>query len=369
MDFEQEHFRTNRMYFLRPQIHRFPQSWSHIFTRTSNAAGGNTAWLVIPRPVPALAWRRTSLSAWATIPCVSFWSNYRPRSTVPAYTHANFSPKRPWRPVRKRTSSPQSRHSCPAVSQSASPAHCRCIVSPWSSKVFSLVLLNPFLLLTVFYLSQTWKKTTLEFVMDIIKTHQVQLFLFFFTVHQLNKFLNEKSQSKSNTIKEYNLRPLIWKNRHEVLACFQTSKWPSSKIVTICQLYSFNQAINDYINTWSSSPTKKRSRIRSHKQQIFFIESPEIGDWLSLSSGYFNSILKDTLYREQVGRVWKWVILTCVGSKPFPDLPSTIYFRTLAAFDYFFSYFDLIIYPPAILPSSQNREKAQREWQFWLEGK
>ena len=127
----------------------FFQSWSHIFTRTSNAAGGNTAWLVIPRPVPALAWHRTSLSAWATIPCVSFWNNYRPRSTVPACMHANFSPKRPWRPVRKKTWSPQSRHSCPAVSQSASTARCRCIVSPWSSKVFSLVLFNPLLSLTV----------------------------------------------------------------------------------------------------------------------------------------------------------------------------------------------------------------------------
>ena len=40
-------------------------------------------------------------------------------------------------------------------------------------------------------------------------------------------------------------------------------------------------------------------------------------DWISLSSGYHNFILKDTLYREQVGRVWKWVILICLGSKPF----------------------------------------------------
>ena len=29
------------------------------------------------------------------------------------------------------------------------------------------------------------------------------------------------------------------------------------------------------------------------------------------------SLLRDTLYREEEGRVWKWVILICVGSKPF----------------------------------------------------
>ena len=52
-----------------------------------------------------------------------------------------------------------------------------------------------------------------------------------------------------------------------------------------------------------------------------------------------------------------------------PDLPSRIFFCTLAAFDYFFSYFNSIIYPPAILPCSQDWEKAHREWQFWLEGK
>ena len=40
--------------------------------------------------------------------------------------------------------------------------------------------------------------------------------------------------------------------------------------------------------------------------------------------------------------------------KAIPDLPSRISFYKLAAFDYFFSYFNLIIYPPAILPSSQN---------------
>ena len=43
--------------------------------------------------------------------------------------------------------------------------------------------------------------------------------------------------------------------------------------------------------------------------------------------------------------------------KAIPDLPSRIVFYTLAAFDYFFSFFNLIIYPPAILPSSQNLEK------------
>ena len=33
------------------------------------------------------------------------------------------------------------------------------------------------------------------------------------------------------------------------------------------------------------------------------------------------------------------------------------------------SYFNLILYPPAILPCSQSWEKARREWQFWLEEK
>ena len=34
-----------------------------------------------------------------------------------------------------------------------------------------------------------------------------------------------------------------------------------------------------------------------------FIELPKIKDWISLSSGYHNFILKETLYREQEGRV------------------------------------------------------------------
>ena len=45
------------------------------------------------------------------------------------------------------------------------------------------------------------------------------------------------------------------------------------------------------------------------------------------------------------------------------------FFYTLVALDYFFFYFNLIIYPPAMLPCSQNRKKARREWQVWLEGK
>ena len=49
-----------------------------------------------------------------------------------------------------------------------------------------------------------------------------------------------------------------------------------------------------------------------------------------------------------------------------PDQKFLLYIRV---FDYFFSYFDLIIYPPAILPCSQNWEKALREWQFRLEEK
>ena len=84
-----------------------------------------------------------------------------------------------------------------------------------------------------------------------------------------------------------------------------------------CQLHSFNQAINDCIIAWSHSSTKKHARIGSYQQQISFIALAMIEDWISLSSGYHNSILKDMLYREQVGRVWKWVILICVGSKPF----------------------------------------------------
>ena len=71
-------------------------------------------------------------------------------------------------------------------------------------------------------------------------------------------------------------------------------------------------------------------------------------------------ILKDTLYREKVGRVWKWVVLIRVGSKPFLTCFRQFFFYTLAALDYFFSYFNLIIYPPAILPCSQNWEKAHR---------
>ena len=99
-----------------------------------------------------------------------------------------------------------------------------------------------------------------------------------------------------------------------------------------------------------------------------FIESSKTEDWINFSSGHHNSVLEDTLNREQVGRVWKWVILICVGSNAFLTCLQD-FFYTLAAFDYFFSYFNLIIYPPAILPCSQNWEKAHREWQFWLKGK
>ena len=55
--------------------------------------------------------------------------------------------------------------------------------------------------------------------------------------------------------------------------------------------------------------------------------------------------------------------------KAIPDLPSTIFFYTLAAFDYFFSYFDLIIYPPAILPSSQiwKKKHAKKDSFDWRE--
>ena len=40
--------------------------------------------------------------------------------------------------------------------------------------------------------------------------------------------------------------------------------------------------------------------------------------------------------------------------KAIPDLPSTIFFYALAIFDYFFSYCNLIIYSPAVLPCSQK---------------
>ena len=91
-------------------------------------------------------------------------------------------------------------------------------------------------------------------------------------------------------------------------------------------------------------------------------------DWISLSSDYHNLILKDTLYREQVESVWKWVILICVISKAIPDLPSTIFFSTLAAFDYFFSYISLIIHPPAILPVLKIERKHTENGSFDSEG-
>ena len=43
--------------------------------------------------------------------------------------------------------------------------------------------------------------------------------------------------------------------------------------------------------------------------------------------------------------------------KAIPHLPLTIVFNTLAAFDYFFSYFILIIYPFAVLLCSQIERK------------
>ena len=52
--------------------------------------------------------------------------------------------------------------------------------------------------------------------------------------------------------------------------------------------------------------------------------------------------------------------------KAIPDLPSRNVFYTLAALDYFFSYFNWIIYPPAILPCSKNWEKAHKDRHFWL---
>ena len=51
------------------------------------------------------------------------------------------------------------------------------------------------------------------------------------------------------------------------------------------------------------------------------------------------------------------------------DLSPRIFFYTLAAFDYLSPYFNLIIFPSAILPCSQKWAKARREGKFWLEGK
>ena len=90
------------------------------------------------------------------------------------------------------------------------------------------------------------------------------------------------------------------------------------------------------------------------------LSQPKIEDWISLSSGHHDSILKETLNREQVGRVWKWVILICVGFKAIPDLLSTIFFYTLATIDYFFSYFNLIILSTCYSPLfSKLRESTQ----------
>ena len=83
------------------------------------------------------------------------------------------------------------------------------------------------------------------------------------------------------------------------------------------RLCPFNQAINDCIITWSNGPTKKCYQIGFYQQQISFVELPTIEDRISLSSGYHDLILKDTLYRKHAGRVWKWVFFICVGSKPF----------------------------------------------------
>ena len=40
-----------------------------------------------------------------------------------------------------------------------------------------------------------------------------------------------------------------------------------------------------------------------------------------------------------------------------------------AALDYFFLYFNLIIYPPATILCFPNWEKARKEWKAWLGGK
>ena len=109
----------------------------------------------------------------------------------------------------------------------------------------------------------------------------------------------------------------------------------------------------------SNSPTKKPFRIGSYQQQISFIKLTEIEDWISLSSGYHNFILKDTLYREQIGSL-KMSYSDLRLFKAIPDLFSRIFLYTLAALDYFFFYFNLILYPPAILPCfSKLRESTQ----------
>ena len=67
--------------------------------------------------------------------------------------------------------------------------------------------------------------------------------------------------------------------------------------------------------------------------------------------------------------------MSLIRFKAISDLSSRIFSSTLTAFDFFFSFFNMIIYPPSMLSCSRNWEKARREWRFdskgswsWCEG-
>ena len=134
-----------------------------------------------------------------------------------------------------------------------------------------------------------------------------------------------------------------------------------------CQLHSFDQSINDWTITWNRSPPKNLPEMEPNSRYSSL-------NYLRLRIELASVLAIKTLF-------WR---IRCIGNrweesenessdllrfKHFPDLPLRIVCYTLAAFDYFFPYFNSIIYPTAILFYSQNWEKAHREWQFWLERK
>ena len=111
---------------------------------------------------------------------------------------------------------------------------------------------------------------------------------------------------------------------------------------------------------YSNRLIKKCYRIGSYHRQISFVELYKTKDWISLSSGHHNLVSKDTLYREQVGRVWKWVILICVGSNPFLTCLWELFSIHWRLSTISSPIYNLIIYPPAFLPLfSKLRESTQ----------
>ena len=93
-----------------------------------------------------------------------------------------------------------------------------------------------------------------------------------------------------------------------------------------CQLHSFNQSINDCI-IWLSQLNFEGYAVQGTGRKSLKMSHSDLRR--------FNAI---------------------------PDLSSRIFPYTLVAFDRFFSYCNLIIYPPAILPCSQNWEEAHWKW-------